>query len=236
MTCPLDAWSQLFRIDEAFLPGNDAQLEVICSEAAERAVSHIGIEYGHCVYNSEAIRQLRLKHARDGKLTLEVRANNFAAYIWVRDPSSRAWIEVSNNDPDTRDLTFAQVSMIERLRRMESSPDRKISRAEGRRLMRELVERAQAAKTIRGLPRLLRLLGVEDQADRSAMTEQHLKRIGAPAKPVEPAKPVKKRRQRADRADDMEPPPSDPSRSPRSPSSASAVPVYEVVSGGGDAH
>jgi len=126
--------------------------------------------------------------------------------------------------------------MIERLRRMESSPDRKITRAEGRRLMRELVERAQAAKTIRGLPRLLRLLGVEDHADRAAITERHLKRIGAPAKPIEPAKPIKKRSPRAGRTDDKEPPPSAPPRKPRSPSGASAVPVYEVVSGDGNAH
>ena len=234
MTCPLHVWNQLFRIDEASLPGDDAQLEVICCEADERVVSHIGIEYGNCVFNNEVLGQLRRKYGRDGKLSVEIRANDRASHIWVRDPGTRQWVEVGNQDLGNRDLTFAQAGLLERLRRQESDPGRLISRVEARRRMKELTERAQGQKTIRGMPRLLRLLGVVDLADRTTTTKQHLSRIGAVADSP------KNKPRRAPPPDDCmtlpspspsPTPPPDGAQAPRPATRRGNLPIYEVIEG-----
>lgn len=174
MTSPIDAWNARFVIEEATLVDDDAQLDVICCEIDHRLLNGGGIKYRHCVFDSPTLKDLRHRYGHGKSLTLEIRADDSASRIWVKEPDKREWFEVLNHDPDTLDLTFHQVSLMERIRRAESPPARLMSRAEARRRMQEIVLQAQSVGNAKGLTRLLRILGLTDLDQRKQVVDDHV--------------------------------------------------------------
>lgn len=79
--------------------------------------------------------------------------------IWVFDDAQEEWIEVLNSDPETRNLSEFQLSMIGRIQREAAADCDTLSIAEARNRMRELVAPLLAAKTQRARKRALKMLG-----------------------------------------------------------------------------
>jgi hypothetical protein len=109
-----------------------------------------------------------------------------------------------------------------------------MTRTEARRLIAELAERAQASRTIKGLPRLLRILGIKDLDDRKETTKRHLSHIGVdPDSVKEPAESKKKAAASSAKADSTRAKDSEVAR--RSATRTQPIPNFSVIKGGPDA-
>lgn len=159
MSSPVERWNQLASPDRLELPVDPDELEIICSDADERVISHEGIQWRGTMFQSPALQQLRrrLPQACGSKVT--VRCNSHMARIWVRDPADGSHLEVLNTDPDTKDLTVQQVLDLDAVRGKAGTPGR-LTAAEGRKRMKDYVQQLQDCKNKKAKRALLRLLNI----------------------------------------------------------------------------
>lgn len=161
MTSPIDAWNQLCLLENVRLPADIDELDVVCSESATRAVSHVGIELENCVFNNSTLQQLRRRVAPGAKTTVEVRYNSTRmTRIWVEDPVTHERFEVLNQDPATKDLSAYQVSMLYSVIRKAQSTGTIMTRAQARKKIEEMYRPLLLANTMRERRRALKILGL----------------------------------------------------------------------------
>lgn len=145
---PLSIWNQFFSVEQARLPSDPAELAIICCTTVYRSVSHIGIEVENCVFNSDALQEIRRRAPVGKKLKLQVKYNpELMSAIWVMDPESGARIEVVNPDPQTQNLSAYQISLGIKLMREVKSDRQIIELGEALNKMRATAEADLHAKT-----------------------------------------------------------------------------------------
>lgn len=159
---PLAMWNQFFSVEQAWLPPDPVELAVICCTTVYRSISHIGIEIENCVFNSDALQEIRRRAPTGKKLKLQVKYNpESMSAIWVMDPENKARIEVLNSDPQTRNLSAYQVSLGIKLMREVKSERQIIELGEALKKMRATAQADLHAKTQTKRKNARRVLGVD---------------------------------------------------------------------------
>lgn len=159
MSSPAERWNQLASPDRLELPVDPDELEIICSDADERVISHEGIKWRGTMFQSPALQQLRRRLPEACGSRVTVRCNGHMARIWVRDPADGSHLEVLNTDPDTKDLTVQQILDLDAVRGKAGTPGR-LTAAEGRKRMKDYVQQLQDCKNKKAKRALLRILNV----------------------------------------------------------------------------
>lgn len=145
---PLSIWNQFFSVELARIPPDPVELAIICCTTVYRSISHIGIEVENCVFNNDAVQEIRRRAPVGKKLKLQVKYNPESMHaIWVKDPETGARIEVLNPDPQTRNLSAYQISLGIKLMREVKSDRQFIEFGEALNKMRTTAEVDLRAKT-----------------------------------------------------------------------------------------
>lgn len=170
---PLSIWTQFFTVEQARLPSDPVELAIICSTTVYRSISHIGIEVENCVFNSDALQEIRRRAPVGKKLKLQVKYNpELMSAIWVRDPEDGKRIEVVNPDPQTRSLSAYQVSLGIKLMREVKSDRQIIELGEALNKMRTTAEAELRAKTQTKRKNARKALGVDTTSTREALPNE----------------------------------------------------------------
>lgn len=161
MTSHIEAWKELYALDQVRLPADIDELAVICCESRTRTVSDIGIELENCIFNNSTLQQLRRRIAPGGETKVELRYNSARMdRIWVQDPVTLHRFDVLNLDPVTKDLSAHQVAVLEALRRKSQSIGTIITRAQARKQIQDTYQPLLLAKTMQERRRALKILGL----------------------------------------------------------------------------
>jgi putative transposase len=174
---PHQAWKRLFDLTLVPLPGDLDLLEILCTDLKVHTLQHYGIELlEERSFNNSELRELARRKQFDKTIKVKVRYNpQKLDRIWVYDEDQMVWIEVKNANPETRDLSAFQLSMINKLRNAaykesKSKPSIAAVKGQVRDIVRPLLqskkqrERRRAHKIL-GLsaPTSLSLQSLEDQ-------------------------------------------------------------------------
>jgi len=171
MSSPVERWNQLASPDRLELPVDPDELEIICSDADERVISHEGIQWRGTMFQSHALQQLRRKLPEACGSRVTVRCNGHMARIWVRDPIDGSHLEVLNTDPDTKDLTVQQILDLDAVRGKVGTPGR-LTAAQGRKRMKDYARQLQDCKTRKAKNALLRLLNLTAMSETQATPDE----------------------------------------------------------------
>ena len=183
MSSPVERWNQLASPDRLELPVDPDELEIICSDADVRVISHEGIQWRGTMFQSHALQQLRRKLPEACGSKVTVRCNGHMARIWVRDPADGSHLEVLNTDPDTKDLTVQQILDLDAVRGKAGTPGR-LTAAQGRKRMKDYARQLQDCKTRKAKKALLRLLNLTAIPETQATPDEaSLKSSSTPSAP-----------------------------------------------------
>ena len=171
---PLSIWTQFFSVESARLPSDPVELAIICCTTVYRSISHIGIEIENCVFNSDALQEIRRRAPVGKPLKVQVKYNTeLMSAIWVMDPASGARIEVVNPDPQTQNLSAYQVSLGVKLAREVRSDQQIIAFGEALKKMRATARTDLHAKTQTKRRNARRVLGIEVAPIRSTLPNEN---------------------------------------------------------------
>ncbi len=161
---PHEAWNRLFDITKVALPGDLDLLEIMCTELKVRTLQHYGIEIlTERTFNNSCLAEIRRRKQFDKTIRVKIRYNpQKLDRIWVYDEDEMNWIEVQNSNPETRDLSYFQLSMINQLRNAEHNESKgRLSIAAAKEKVKEIIKPLLASKRQRERRSALKMLGFE---------------------------------------------------------------------------
>lgn len=181
---PHQAWKRFFDMTLVPLPGDLDLLEILCTDLKVHTLQPYGIELlEERSFNNSELRELARRKQFEKTIKVKIRYNpQKLDRIWVYDEDRMVWIEVKNANPETRDLSAFQLSMINKLKNAEykeskSRPSTAAVKGQIREIVRPLLqskkqrERRRAHKIL-GLsaPTSLSLQNLEDQVQDDSVT------------------------------------------------------------------
>jgi putative transposase len=161
---PLKAWQERRGFVDIQLPHDPEELNMVCSDIAERSIFHYGIElFGIRGFNNEQLQEIRnhLEHTKAVKVRVRWNGEKMER-CWVEDPRTKEWFEVLNRDPQTRDLSQIQVSLLGKMQRQAENCGEAIGVAEARKRLRDLARQLLQSKRMRDRRRALSILGLSE--------------------------------------------------------------------------
>lgn len=200
---PHDAWKRHFDLSVVALPGDPDQLNIICSELQTKKLQHYGIEMlEERTFNSTELGELRRRKQFDKTINVMVRYNpQKFDLVWVYDEDKAHWIEVVNSNPETRNLTHFQMSMVNKLRNEEYKKSKQqISISEAMERIKEIIRPLLQSKKQRDLKKAHKILGFTSHGEVSKhdLLDEFEKKVESfKTKYVKPSRPeVEKKEQR----------------------------------------
>jgi putative transposase len=172
----LEAWEASAAEFPPCLPASSDELLVLLAKQARRNLSARGIELGGMFYTSPEVLALRAELAANG-LTAEgltVRYNPWdLGAVWVLDPLSRRYLEAPAVDPALRGMTEYQWRVLRRaVRERFDRPEHVLTLAEGRNVIRDVVEETARKPSGKKRVRTARFLQQPPDAARAADTPE----------------------------------------------------------------
>lgn len=169
---PHDAWKRHFDLSVVALPGDLDQLNIICSELKAKKLQHYGIEMlEERTFNNTELGELRRRKQFDKTINVKVRYNpQKFDRVWVYDEDQAHWIEVKNSNPETRNLTHFQMSMVNKLRNEEYKKSKQqIGISEAMERIKEIIRPLIKSKKQRDLKKAHKILGFTSHGEISKL-------------------------------------------------------------------
>ena len=164
----LEVWQDSAAEYPPFLPGSPEDLIVLLSKRAERTLSTRGIELGGMFYISNDLIALRADLAANnlGSDRMTVRYNPWnLGSIRVLNPINGSYLHASAVDQTLEGMTEFQWKVLKRaVRDRFDSPDHQMSLAEGRNVIRDIVESTMKKPSRRRRTKAARFLGDSSSA------------------------------------------------------------------------
>ncbi len=108
MATPSSIWQKGLNEREPLLPESKAALNLILTREYKRKLSHEGIRLCQLLYNSEALRFMRIRNGNHAKVSIRVDLDNIGA-IWVYDDYVGEYILITCTNSEYADgLSFLQ--------------------------------------------------------------------------------------------------------------------------------
>ncbi|MFT3848509.1 MAG: DDE-type integrase/transposase/recombinase [Propionivibrio sp.] len=158
---PFQRWTREIKMYPAELPAAADVLSVHLSKLVTRRVWHYGIQlHGDQFYQSGELQAMRRRYGENLEVNVRYTGDDLKA-IYVRDPETGEYFYVPNADPEEIGaLTEEQYLFIRRYRRaMADDQGQRISVAEAKVALREMVSELFSSKKISARSKAARLVG-----------------------------------------------------------------------------
>jgi len=158
---PLDRWTREIKLYPAELPASAEALSAHLSKLVTRRVWHYGVQlHGDQLYQSSELQAMRRRYGETLEVNVRYSGDDLKC-IYVRDPETGNYFYVPNTDlEEIGDLTEEQYEFIRRYRRaMADDQGRRLSVAEAKAAMREMISELFESKKIKARTKAARLVG-----------------------------------------------------------------------------
>lgn len=157
---PYDRWTREIKLYPAELPASAETLSVHLSKLVTRRVWHYGIQlHGDQLYQSSELQAMRRHYGENLSVNVRYSSDDLKG-IHVCDPETGNYFYVPNTDPEEiGDLTEEQYEFIRRYRRaMADDQGRRLSVAEAKAAMHEMIGELFASKKVKERSKSARLM------------------------------------------------------------------------------
>ena len=184
----LEMWQESAAEFPPALPASPDELVVLLSKSTERSLSVRGIELAGMFYLSDELAALRAELAAANLTSdrLSVRYNPWdLGSVWVLNPVTKSYLQVSAVDPALRGLTSYQWRVLRRsVRERFDAPDHVLSLAAARNAIRDVVEGAVRKPSRRRRVRAARYSGEFQQTPTTPGVDEEAEADEATPPPV----------------------------------------------------
>lgn len=163
---PIERWKREIKLYPAELPASAETLSVHLSKLVTRRVWHYGIQlHGDQLYQSSELQSLRRRYGENLEVNVRYSGDDLKC-IYVCDPETGSYLYVPNTDQEEiGDLTEEQYAFIRRYRRaMQDDEGRRLSVAEAKAAMRDMIAELFESKKIKARSKASRIANTRSDA------------------------------------------------------------------------
>lgn len=164
--CPANAWDKLATPERLQVPEDVDRLALYCTIPTTRTITHTGI--GLCnlqTFNSPDLQNVRRSNGDRGtEVNLRYSPRKLDR-LWFQIPATNEWVEVTNSDPQTNDLSEKEIKMVTAYQKKANYDGaRQITFSESRKEMAQWAREMRTAGTLAKRRLMATILGLSEEA------------------------------------------------------------------------
>lgn len=164
--CPAMAWDKFASPERLQIPEDVERLALYCTIPTTRTITHTGISLCNVqTFNSPELQDVRRSNGDRGTEVNVRYSPRKLDRLWFQIPATCEWVEVTNPDPDTNDLSEKELKMvIAYQKQVNYDSERQITFSESRKEMAQWAREMRTAGTLARRRLMATILGLSNEA------------------------------------------------------------------------